>query len=193
MSEEPQQLPAPAQAITGSGFIPLLVFFGALALLLLALLPTPPAAVTDAVDLSVAEKPTEAAAEPTPEHDATEAAPLLTYADNARIQFIEPADGQEVSATFTAVFQAVNVTVEPAGELHDNAGHFHVLIDVPFVEPGEIIPNDETHRHFGDGSLSAEFTLPPGEHILRLQFADGAHRALEGDNFRAEITITVVE
>ncbi len=192
MSDEPQQLPAPTQPTVGGGFIPLLVFFGAFALLLIALLPGPSAETL--VDLSVADKPDEVAAEiETDEPNNAEVAPMLTYAENARIQFVEPQDGQEVGPTFTAVFQAVNVMVEPAGDLNDNAGHFHVLINVPFIEPGEVIPNDDDHRHFGDGSLSTELTLSPGEHMLRLQFADGAHRALDGDQFRHEITIIVVE
>ena len=177
MSDEPQQLPAPSQSPMGGGFVPLLVFFGALAILLITLLSGQSTGAP--VDLSVADKPaedSEPAAQADESADAAEV--VLTYAHNARVQFVEPQAGQETGMTFSAVFQAVNVIVEPAGDLTDNAGHFHVLIDVPFIEAGEVIPNDEAHRHFGDGSLSAEFTLSPGEHTLRLQFADGAHRAL---------------
>lgn len=122
----------------------------------------------------------------------------LTVADKAaaalppRVELVEPADGAAVSTTFTVSFVAMNLMVEPAGEVHDHAGHFHVLIDTPFVEAGQIIPKDEAHLHFGDGALGAEITLEPGEHVLRLQFADGAHMALDGDGYRDEITVTVV-
>jgi hypothetical protein len=33
--------------------------------------------------------------------------------------------------------------------------------------------------------------LEPGEHVLRLQFANGAHIALDGPAYRDEITVTV--
>lgn len=123
----------------------------------------------------------------------------LTVADKTaaalppRVEWVEPADGATVGTTFTVSFAAQNLVVEPAGEVHDHAGHFHVLIDTPFIEAGEIIPKDEAHLHFGDGALRAEITLEPGAHTLRLQFADGAHRALADEGYRDEITVTVVE
>ena len=167
MADEVKQLPAP-QSQREDWLIPVLVFFGMFVVVLLIVLGNS----QTTVDLTVADK---------------EAASLPV------VTFTEPADGAEVGTTFTVSFTATNLTVEPAGEVHDHAGHFHVLVDVPFVEPGQIIPKDEAHLHFGDGALSAELTLEPGEHTLRLQFADGAHMALEGDGYRDEITVTVVE
>jgi len=39
--------------------------------------------------------------------------------------------------------------------------------------------------------LETTLTLKPGVHVLRLQFANGAHIALDGDQYRDEITVTV--
>ena len=47
--------------------------------------------------------------------------------------------------------------------------------------------------HFGQGQLTTTLDLEPGEHTLRLQFADGAHIALDGDQYRDEITVVVAE
>ncbi|PJF39983.1 MAG: DUF4399 domain-containing protein [Chloroflexi bacterium] len=109
------------------------------------------------------------------------------------VRFASPTDGATVPPTFTIIMAATGFTIEPAGEVNEGAGHFHILIDEDFIEAGEVIPNDETHRHFGSGVTSTELELEPGTHTLRLQLADGAHIAQEGDAYRDEITITVEE
>jgi hypothetical protein len=167
MADDVKQLPAGQR---DDWLIPVLVFFAMFVGVLLIVLGNSQATVSDT--LTVADK--QAAALP------------------AKVEFTEPADGAEVGTTFTVSFAAMNLIVEAAGEVHHGAGHFHVLIDEPFVEPGEIIPNDATHLHYGTGALSAPITLEPGTYTLRLQFADGAHRALEGDGYRDEITVTVI-
>lgn len=107
------------------------------------------------------------------------------------VYFVEPQEGDIVPERFDVVMGATGLIIEPAGETEENAGHLHILLDTDFVPAGEVIPADEQHRHFGDGATEVELTLPPGEHTLRLQFADGAHVALEGEQYRDEITITV--
>ncbi|WP_122091257.1 DUF4399 domain-containing protein [Halalkalicoccus subterraneus] len=77
-----------------------------------------------------------------------------------------------------AFFEAENFTVEEAGEVNEGAGHFHVLIDTEQIEPGETIPNDDQHLHFGDGSERGVLDLEPGEHELTLQMGNGEHVAL---------------
>ena len=57
-------------------------------------------------------------------------------------------------------------------------GHFHILVDTPCVEAGEVIPEDDEHLHFDEGETSAELDLDPGKHDLCLQVGDGEHRAL---------------
>lgn len=113
--------------------------------------------------------------------------------DDPYVFFDSIEDNETVPTTFTVNMGAEGLTVEPAGEINEGAGHFHILIDTDFIEAGEIIPNDEQHRHFGDGSTQTELTLEAGTHILRLQFANGAHQALEGSQYRDEITINVLE
>ena len=86
---------------------------------------------------------------------------------------------------------ATGLVVEPSGAINEGAGHFHILVDTDFVAAGQIIPTDEQHLHYGKGQLTASLELTPGEHTLRLQFADGAHTALEGDAYRDQITVVV--
>lgn len=107
------------------------------------------------------------------------------------VRFASPADGAIVPETFDVEMVANGLTIEPAGEIHEGAGHFHILVDTDFVAPGELVPFDDNHLHFGQGQLSTTLELTPGVHVLRLQFANGSHTALEGDQYRDEITVTV--
>lgn len=113
--------------------------------------------------------------------------------DGVSVQFVRPADGDAVRSPFQVEMAAEGVEVVPAGVMEEGTGHMHILIDVPFVPAGEVIPTDDQHRHYGDGATSAELDLAPGEYVLRLQFADGAHRGLEGGEYRDEIRVTVTE
>jgi hypothetical protein len=114
-----------------------------------------------------------------------------TEAEPVRVWFANLTDGDVVPTTFQVQMAAEGVTVAPAGDVVEGEGHFHIMIDSDFVPAGEVIPRDDTHQHFGQGQVVTEMTLPPGEHTLRLQFADGAHTALEGDQYRDEVNITV--
>ncbi|MEM7345237.1 MAG: DUF4399 domain-containing protein [Chloroflexota bacterium] len=116
---------------------------------------------------------------------------VITVEGEQQAFFAEPADGATVSSPFTVVMAVEGLFIEPSGEVMEGAGHMHILVDTDFVEPGEIIPADDQHLHYGDGSVETELDLEPGEYTLRLQFADGLHTALEGDQYRDEITITV--
>lgn len=114
-----------------------------------------------------------------------------TPAPVTRVYFAQPEDGATVPATFTVLMGAEGLLVEPAGEIHPGAGHYHILVNTDFIAPGEVIPRDDAHLHFGNGASEAELTLPPGTHTLRLQVGDGAHTALEGTQYLDEITVTV--
>lgn len=91
---------------------------------------------------------------------------------------LEVPEGESVASPLTVTMTAKGITIEPAGEVTEGAGHFHVMVDAECVEAGQVIPQDDGHLHFGDGSTTAELTLPPGEHSLCLQVGDGAHAAL---------------
>ena len=75
---------------------------------------------------------------------------------------------------------ARGVEIEPADAgVNEGAGHFHIMVDVDCLEPGETIPNDDQHLHFGDGSTEAEIELEPGRHELCLQVGNGEHVATD--------------
>ena len=108
--------------------------------------------------------------------------------DEASVSFTGISDGDTVSSPVSVGFDATGFTIEEAGEINEDAGHMHVMIDAGCVEVGETIPSDDQHLHFGDGSTSADLELEPGDHDLCLQAADGAHVALD---LTDEISITV--
>ena len=107
------------------------------------------------------------------------------------VRFSSPLDGAVVAPSFDISMAAAGLLVEPAGEIVDGSGHLHILVDTDFVPAGEVIINDEKHLHFGAGQLATTLDLTPGEHVLRLQLANGAHIALDGEQYRDEITVTV--
>ena len=124
---------------------------------------------------------------------ASDAAAATSQTAKARVYFVSPTDGATVDARFDVVMAAAGLIVEPSGKINPNAGHFHILVDTDFVEAGETIITDDQHLHFGKGQAVAKLELPPGEHVLRLQFANGAHIALAGPQYRDEITVMVAE
>lgn len=128
-----------------------------------------------------------------PDAAGTPAADLPEASSEEAVFFVTPQDGAVVSSPVAIEMGARGVVVEPAGEIRERAGHMHLLIDTDFVPSGEFIVADAQHLHFGRGELTTTLELAPGEHTLRLQFADGAHMAFDSDQLQDEITITVVE
>ena len=108
--------------------------------------------------------------------------------DSPSVAFLEPANAAAVTSPVVLKMAAYNFTLEPAGEVHEHAGHLHVMVDTPCMEPGETIPNDAQHVHFGQAQTESFLDLAPGEHTLCLQAGDGTHAALD---ITREITITV--
>ncbi|RMG90906.1 MAG: DUF4399 domain-containing protein [Zetaproteobacteria bacterium] len=96
-------------------------------------------------------------------------------ADNARVFFVEPTDGATIPGHVKVVMGAEGLTIEPAGKVHEHAGHFHLIIDGSYVPKGRVVPKDEKHLHFGKGQKETILDLSPGKHTLTLQFADGHH------------------
>lgn len=94
----------------------------------------------------------------------------------AEISILEPQDGAVVSGPVTVRFGVKGMDIVPAGEMKDNSGHYHLLIDTDELPAaGQPIPKDEHHLHFGKGQTETTLTLAPGEHILQLELGDGAH------------------
>lgn len=125
--------------------------------------------------------------EPGPATSDSSATEADTPSDGS-VSFAAPEDGATVAQRFAVAMEADGFEIEPAGEVHDGAGHLHVMVDVGCMEPGETIPKDESHVHFGGGQLEGQLLLEPGEHELCLQAGDGAHVALD---ITDEMTVTV--
>jgi Domain of unknown function (DUF4399) len=108
-----------------------------------------------------------------------------------KVFFLEPKDGAEIKGPVKVVMVVEGMEVKPAGEVVEGTGHHHILINTDFIPPGQVIPTDDTHRHFGKGDTEAVLDLPPGDYKLTLQFADGLHRSY-GKELSATINIKVV-
>ena len=80
--------------------------------------------------------------------------------------------------------------IQPAGEVVEGTGHHHILINQDFFPPGQVIPTDDMHKHYGKGQTEDVLTLPPGDYKLTLQFADGLHRSY-GKDLSSTINIKV--
>jgi hypothetical protein len=125
------------------------------------------------------------------QYHATITVEVVDGAPAQSVRFVTPTDGATVPPQVAVVMAASGLVVEPAGEIHENAGHFHILVDSDFVPAGEVIIKDDLHLHYGKGQITTTLTLTPGLHTLQLQFANGGHIALEGEQYRDQIKVTV--
>ncbi len=99
-------------------------------------------------------------------------------------------DGMSVSSPLRVDFSIRGMGVIPAGKPHPKAGHHHMLVNTPLpANPGDKIPFNDFHRHYGKGQTGTVIALPAGEHRLRLLFADHDHKPYFV--FSPEIHITV--
>jgi hypothetical protein len=111
---------------------------------------------------------------------------------DAKVYIIWPHDGDRVKSPFWCRFGLRNMGVAPAGTHMSNTGHHHLLIDVNEpVRPGETIPSDRTHLHFGAGQTETQLDLAPGRHTLQLVMGDAEHRVFDPPVVSKKITITV--
>jgi hypothetical protein len=83
--------------------------------------------------------------------------------------------------------------VTHAGDATPNCGHHHLLIDVdePIV-PGQPIPADKKHLHFGGGQTEARLELAPGQHTLQLVLGDAKHVPFDPPVISRKIHIVVI-
>lgn len=110
----------------------------------------------------------------------TETEPYMNgVGSDASVAFDVPSDGATLSST-SVQWEAVTdgVTIEESGEVTEGAGHYHIMVDTEAVEPGETIPADDAHIHYGTGQTDGVLDLEPGDHTLRLQVGDGEHTAM---------------
>jgi hypothetical protein len=111
---------------------------------------------------------------------------------DAYLYIISPADGDTVKGAFWCRFGLRNMGVTHAGDNFANTGHHHLLIDADEpIDPGEPIPQDRKHLHYGAGETEALIELLPGKHTLQLVLSDAKHFNFDPPVVSKKITITV--
>lgn len=101
-----------------------------------------------------------------------------------------PADKAEVTSPVQFKMNVSGMDIKPAGKPEDGTGHFHILVNKEAMAAGEVIINDEFHKHYGKGQTEDALELKPGNYRITLQFADGAHVSY-GPAWAHTISITV--
>ena len=109
----------------------------------------------------------------------------------ARVFFVTPADGDEVSNPVRIEFGIEGMDVARAGNDQPDSGHHHLLIDAGLPALNLPIPADANYVHFGDGSTSTEITLSSGRHTLQMLLGDYRHVPHEPPVTSNIITINV--
>jgi len=115
------------------------------------------------------------------EHTASSEAKTTEAKPKGKIMFVAPQAGAKLKSPVKVEMGLEGMTVLPAGEMKDNTGHHHLIIDGKPIPTGDVVPKDDNHIHFGKGQTSTEVPLKPGKHTLTLQFADGVHKSYGPD------------
>jgi len=111
---------------------------------------------------------------------------------NAEVYIVWPRDGTVIDGGKLWVRMGLkNMGVAPKGVNMPNVGHHHLLIDTELPPPGEQIPSDRNHLHFGAGETEARIELPPGKHTLQLLLGDHDHTPHDPPVFSKKITVIV--
>lgn len=107
-------------------------------------------------------------------------------ANGARVFFVEPKEGAELTSPVHFVFGAENVTIAavPEGTVETsrpNTGHFHLGVEMDCMTPGQVIPKGTpSWVHFGKGDKTFDLQLTPGTHKVALQMGDDLHATIPG-------------
>jgi len=123
----------------------------------------------------------------------TAASPTSAKGPKNSVYFTNVKDGDTVPGKFTYKFEVTGYELSPAAAgLKEGTGHHHMIIDGPkaFVDSGEAIPMDPTHKHYGKAQSEGELDLEPGKHKITLQFANAYHESY-GKEFAKTITVNV--
>ncbi len=113
-------------------------------------------------------------------------------AENAKVYFIEPADGAVVESTFSVKFGLSGMGVAPAGTDREYTGHHHILIDLESLpDMTKPLPANDNVKHFGGGQTETTLTLEPGTHTLQLLLGNHLHIPHDTPVMSEKITITV--
>lgn len=125
--------------------------------------------------LSYGKKKAESA--PALTRPAAESKPLRAKSSpGAKVFFVDLKNGAKVKNPFTVKFGISGIELTPAGEVKDNSGHHHLLIDVETLPPmDQPLPATDKIIHFGKAQTETTLTLSPGPHTLQLLLAGGNH------------------
>ena len=111
--------------------------------------------------------------------------------EGARVWFISPDDGAEVTSPFTVEFGLEGMELLPAGKPGEHSGHHHILVNTGLPRMDLPITTDANHVHFGQGETSVELSLEPGVHTLQLLLGDDLHIPHDPPVMSSVVTITV--
>lgn len=119
--------------------------------------------------------------------------PLAAAPPDAALYIIAPRPGARLTSPITVQFGLRNMGVTQAGSSAKNAGHHHLLVDAKEqLVPGEAIPADKNHLHFGGGQTETRLDLSNGPHTLQLVLGDAQHRPFSSSVQSQKIQITIV-
>ena len=111
--------------------------------------------------------------------------------EGARVWFVSPGDGAGLTSPFTVEFGLEGMKLLPAGEIGENTGHHHLLVNTPLPRMDLPIITDDAHMHFGLAQTSVELSLEPGTHTLQLLLGDDLHIPHEPPVMSEVITVEV--
>ncbi|MDW3096184.1 MAG: DUF4399 domain-containing protein [Gammaproteobacteria bacterium] len=113
-------------------------------------------------------------------------------APDAKVYFIQPADGAVVGKSFVVKFGLSGMGVAPAGIDREHTGHHHILIDLESLpDMTKPLPANDNVKHFGGGQTETMLTLEPGTHTLQLLLGNHLHIPHDTPVMSEKITITV--
>jgi hypothetical protein len=125
---------------------------------------------------------------PTP---ASGAQPRLKAAPGTKVEFVDIKQGDTVSSPFKVGFSVEGMRIAPAGTSDPATGHFHLIIDADLPPQDVPLPASDHVKHYGKGQTEDTLSLPPGQHSLQIELADGAHVPFDPPVVSERITITV--
>jgi len=103
---------------------------------------------------------------------------LLSRGDEVpEINILVPKEASQMESPVLFTIDTDFIKLKSEGVVKDGEGHLHYMVNVDCVEPGNRIPEDESHIHSGDGANSVLLDLSPGDYEVCVQVGDGFHIA----------------
>lgn len=110
----------------------------------------------------------------------------------ARVFLIAPKNGEIVTSPVRVRFGIEGIELAPAGDVKENSGHHHLLVDTDPLPPmDQPLPWSDQVIHYGKAQTEASIQLSPGEHTLQLLLGAGNHIPHNPPVISEKITIIV--